>query len=55
MLGTIGKHNNLHIKTLQKHVVPNRTRKSTLGTPPKHNILTSKVLYDKKMHVLEHN
>ncbi|MEZ3419184.1 MAG: hypothetical protein K1V99_07375, partial [Bacteroidales bacterium] len=33
--GTITKHNNMDINTLQKHMVPNGTRKSTLGTPPR--------------------
>lgn len=35
MLGTIGKHNNLHINTLEKHVVPNGTSESTSGTTDK--------------------
>ncbi len=39
----------MHINILQKHVVPNRTRESTLGTKPKHNALTAKGLHNKKV------
>ncbi len=37
MLGTITNHNNMDINTLQKHMVPNGTSESTLGTRPKYN------------------
>ena len=50
MLGTTGKHNSMDINTLEKHVVPNGTSESTLGTQPKQNTLTAKGLYDKKAH-----
>ncbi len=49
MLGTITNHNNMDINTLQKHMVPNGTSESTLGTRPKYNTLTTNKSHNKKV------